>query len=73
MDRLTEAFKRQILPKELADDDRINEDTENDNTSFGEPAHSQEEKNPGLLQGIFNKVSMRKDLRKLEEDTLKKG
>ena len=72
MDRLQAAFKRQLLPKELADE-RINEETSNGST-LGEQTQSQEDKGNGLLGLLgIGKATKDKDLKKLEEETLQKG
>ena len=74
MGRLEEAFRRQILPKDMYDDDRINEAS-----SLGESAgpsrkHSDEDKEKDKGKGILSMFSLGKqrDLKQIEEENLKK-
>ena len=73
MDRLQRAFKRQILPADLADNDRINENTISNNSSIASQ-HELDKEKPGILGILGLKDSPKgKDLKKLEQETLAKG
>ena len=76
MDRLEMAFRRQILPSDIADNDRINEETSNNSSLIGSVDGEKEKEKSSLLGmiGISKSPSPKgKDLKLLEQETLARG